>query len=60
MSRRDLSLWAIFRTPLLLAALSLSGLLLALFIDGAGDWIASALLASVVVVTAWALVRRRR
>ena len=59
MSRLDQSLWAIFRAPLLVAVLSLGGLLLALFIDGMGDWIASALLASVIVVTAWALVRRR-
>jgi uncharacterized membrane protein len=59
MSRLDQSLWAIFRTPLVVAVLSLGGLLLALFIDGPGDVVASALLASVVLVTAWALVRRR-
>ena len=59
MSRKDLSLWAIFRTPIVLFVLSLIGLVGALLEEGAWDWVFSALLASTVVVTAWALVRSR-
>ncbi|QBX37648.1 hypothetical protein E4M02_00220 [Brevundimonas sp. S30B] len=60
MSRADLSLWTIFRLPLLAAGLSLSGLATALFFDGPGDGLASALLSGVPVLTVWALIRRRR
>ncbi len=60
MSRKDLSLWAIFGAPLVVGGLSLTGLIGALLDDGAWDWIGSALLGVCVVVTIWALVRRRR
>ena len=60
MSRKDLGLWAIFGTPILVFALSLTGLIGALLEEGMWDGVFSALLASTVVVTAWALIRRRR
>lgn len=60
MSRKDRSLWAIFRAPLWVFVLSLTGLIGALLEDGAWDAVFSALLASSVVVTVWALIRRRR
>ncbi len=60
MSRKDLSLWAIFGAPILVFALSLTGLIGALLEEGMWDWVFSALLASTVVVTVWALIRRRR
>lgn len=59
-NRKDLSLWAVFRAPIMLFALSLTGLVGALLEDGAWDGIGSALLASTVVATVWALVRSRR
>ncbi len=58
-NRKDLSLWAVFRAPIVLFALSLAGLVGALLEDGVWDWIGSALLASTVVATVWALVRSR-
>ncbi|WP_426022675.1 hypothetical protein [Brevundimonas sp. PWP3-1b1] len=60
MSRKDLSLWAIFGAPILVFALSLAGLIGALLEEGMWDGVFSALLASTVVVTVWALIRRRR
>jgi xanthosine utilization system XapX-like protein len=57
--RKDFSLWAIFRIPIVLFVLSLIGLVGALLGDGAWDWLFSALLASTVAATAWALVRSR-
>ncbi|MBA4807391.1 hypothetical protein [Brevundimonas sp.] len=60
MNRKRLSLWAVFRAPILLFVLSLTGLIGALLQDGAWDGAYSALLASTVVVTVWALIRRRR
>lgn len=54
------SLWEIFRTPLIVAVLSLIGLVGALLVDGPGDWLGASLLAVSVVVTVWALIRRRR
>ncbi|WP_425984987.1 hypothetical protein [Brevundimonas sp. TWP1-2-1b1] len=60
MSRKDLSLWAIFGAPILVFALSLTGLIGALLEEGMWDGVFSALLASTVVVTVWALIRRRR
>jgi hypothetical protein len=59
-SRKDLSLWAIFGAPILVFALSLTGLIGALLEEGMWDGVFSALLASTVVVTVWALIRRRR
>lgn len=59
MSRKDLSLWGIFRVPIVLFVLSLSGLIGALLEEGPWDWLFAALLASTVVVTAWALIRSR-
>ncbi len=58
-NRKDLSLWAVFRAPIMLFVLSLIGLVGALLEDGAWDAIGSALLASTVVATIWALVRSR-
>lgn len=60
MSRAHLSLWQVFRIPLVVAALSLFGLVAALLDDGIWDWIGAAALGVSVVVTAWALVARRR
>ena len=60
MSRKDLSAWAIFRVPLVVAVLSLTGLVGALLADGVRDGINAALLGVCVVVTGWALVARRR
>ena len=60
MSRKDLSLWAIFGAPILVFALSLTGLIGALLEEGMWDGVFSALLASTVVVTVWALIGRRR
>jgi len=60
MSRKDLSLWAIFGAPILVFALSLTGLIGALLEEGMWDGVFSTLLASTVVVTVWALIRRRR
>ena len=58
-NRKDLSLWAVFRAPIMLFVLSLIGLVGALLEDGAWDMIGSVLLASGVVATIWALVRSR-
>ncbi len=60
MSRKDLSLRAIFAAPLLLFVLSLIGLVVALLGDGPWDWVGQALLASTMVVLARVLVTRRR
>ena len=60
MSRKDLSLWAIFGAPVVVFVLSLTGLIGALLEEGMWDGVFSALLASTVVVTVWALIRRRR
>lgn len=56
---RDLSLWAIFRAPLALFALSLIGLVGALLQDGVWDWVFAALLASPILATGWVVVRSR-
>lgn len=58
-NRKDLSLWAVFRAPIVLFIMSLTGLVGALLEDGAWDGIGSALLTSTVVATVWALVRSR-
>ncbi|KQP48457.1 hypothetical protein ASF31_03155 [Brevundimonas sp. Leaf280] len=58
-NRKDLSLWAIFRVPIVLFGFSLTGLIGALLQEGIWDAVFSALLASTVVVTAWALIRSR-
>lgn len=60
MSRKDLNIWAIFGAPVAVFVLSLTGLIGALLRDGVWDAVFSALLASTVVVTVWALIRRRR
>jgi hypothetical protein len=60
MSRADLSLWRIFRIPLLLVALSLTGLIRALLDDGLWDGLGAALLAATLVIATAAWVRRRR
>ncbi len=60
MSRKDLNLWAIFGAPVVVFILSLTGLVGALLGDGVWDGVFSTLLASTVVVTVWALIRRRR
>lgn len=60
MSRKDLSLRAIFAAPIILFALSLTGLLTALLGDGPWDWIGGALLGTAVTALVWALARRRR
>ncbi|TAJ45170.1 MAG: hypothetical protein EPO54_06525 [Brevundimonas sp.] len=60
MSRKDLNIWAIFGAPVAVFVLSLTGLIGALLADGVWDAVFSALLASTVIVTVWALVQRRR
>lgn len=60
MSRKDLTLRAVFAAPLVLFVLSLIGLVGALLEDGLWDWLGSALLASTVVATGWALIFRAR
>lgn len=60
MSRKDLTIWAIFGAPVAVFVLSLTGLIGALLADGVWDAVFSALLASTVIVTVWALVQRRR
>ena len=57
---RDLSPWTIFAIPMVVAVLSLVGLVGALLDDGAWDGIGAGLLAVSVAVTVWALVTRRR
>jgi len=54
-----LTLWAIFRAPIVLFALSLIGLVGALLQDGVWDWAFAALLASPILATGWAVVRSR-
>ena len=56
---RDLTLWAIFRAPIVLFALSLIGLVGALLQDGVWDRAFAALLASPILATGWAVVRSR-
>ncbi|MDX2334830.1 hypothetical protein [Brevundimonas vesicularis] len=56
---RDLTLWAIFRAPIVLFALSLIGLVGALLQDGVWDWVFATLLASPILATGWAVVRSR-
>jgi len=56
-SRKDQSLTAIFAAPALLAALSLTGLTLALLDDGAGDVLGAVLLAAPVAAILWARLR---
>ena len=58
MSRRDLSPRAVFGVPLILAMLSLTGLIGALMANGAWDWIGAGLLGTTIVVIAWARFRR--
>ncbi|PVM86782.1 hypothetical protein DDF62_17150 [Caulobacter radicis] len=60
MSRPHLTLWQVFRIPIVVAALSLFGLVAALLDDGIWDWIGAAALGVSVAVTVWALVARRR
>lgn len=57
---QQFTLWQVFRAPILIAALSLFGLVAALLGDGAWDAIGEAALASSVAATLWALVTRRR
>ena len=51
------SLWIIFRWPLLLAVLSLTGLVGALLTDGAWDWIFAVLIATSVATVVLARLR---
>lgn len=60
MSRKDLSLAAIFGAPIVLFVLSLVGLVGALLEDGLWDALGAAFLATTILALAWALIRRRR
>lgn len=60
MSRKDLSLAAIFGAPIVLFVLSLVGLVGALLEDGLWDPLGAAFLATTILALAWALIRRRR
>ncbi|MGV3580392.1 hypothetical protein [Brevundimonas sp.] len=54
------SLWMTFRWPLLIAVLSLTGLVGALLEDGVRDAVFSALLTTGLVAVVWARVRAHR
>lgn len=54
------TLWQVFRAPVVIAALSLFGLVAALLGDGVWDAIGAITLASSVAATIWALVACRR
>lgn len=54
------SLGAVFGWPLVIGALSLAGLVIALFWEGPVDWLAGALLAAPVLATVIARVKRAR
>ncbi len=58
MSRADLSLWRIFRVPIFLAMLSLTGLIGALLGDGPWDGLGAGLMAATLLVAIAAWVRR--
>jgi hypothetical protein len=60
MSRKDLNSTSIFGAPAVLFLLSLTGLIGALLGDGLWDWLGALCLGATALVTAWALVRRRR
>lgn len=55
-----LTLWQVFSVPAAIAALSLFGLVIALLGDGIWDVVGALTLGVSVIVTAWALVARRR
>ena len=57
---QQFTLWQVYRGPLLIAALSLFGLVAALLGDGAWDVVGELALASSVAATLWALATRRR
>lgn len=59
-SGHHFTLWQVFRAPVVIAALSLFGLVAALLGDGLWDWIGALTLASSVAATIWALAARRR
>ncbi len=59
MTRENLSLGTIFRTPLALALLSLTGLVGALLADGVWDMIGTGLLVASFGAILWARLRRR-
>jgi len=59
MSRRDLGARAVFGAPLVIAVLSLTGLVGALLADGAWDWIGAGLLSVCLIVPAARLIPRR-
>lgn len=58
--RSALSLAAIFGAPLVLAVLSLTGLVGALLADGLWDGLGAGLLATTVVAIVWMRFRRRK
>jgi hypothetical protein len=60
MSRKDFSAWAVFGAPLILAVLSLIGLVGALLNDGVWDRIGAAMLAVAIVAAARARFRAGR
>ncbi|WP_223395231.1 hypothetical protein [Caulobacter segnis] len=57
---QQFTLWQVFRAPILIAVLSLFGLIAALLGDGAWDVVGELALASSVAATLWALATRRR
>lgn len=59
MSGRHQTLWTIFRWPLLIAVLGLTGLVGALLEDGLWDWIGAGLIAVAVGAVVWARWRAR-
>ncbi|GAC12991.1 hypothetical protein [Aliiglaciecola lipolytica] len=56
---KQLSLWQTFKWPLVLFVLSLTGIILALLVDGQQDFFAGLMLASTLVVTVWFALKQR-
>jgi len=59
-SGHHLTLWQVFRAPIVLAALSAFGLVTALLGDGVWDAVGIAALSASIATLFWALVARRR
>ncbi|GHE88991.1 hypothetical protein [Thalassotalea profundi] len=57
---KQLSLWQIFKWPIFMFILSLTGIITALLVDGLIDIFASLTLASTLIVTAWYALKQKR
>ncbi|BDF94064.1 MULTISPECIES: hypothetical protein [unclassified Pseudoalteromonas] len=54
---KQLSRWQIFKLPIILFILSITGIVAALLVDGEIDLLASLALASTLIVTAWYILK---